>query len=83
MEEAKLTSKSQITMPKAVRDTLGLATGDKVRFVPARNGYRIVAVRDDLPSLRGMFKGRRAKPLGIDDMNAMIARMGAGKERTR
>jgi antitoxin PrlF len=83
MEEATLTSKSQITMPKAVRDTLGLGTGDKVRFVPARNGYRIVAVRDDLPSLRGMFKGRRAKALGIDEMNAVIAKMGSGKERAR
>ena len=59
MEIATLTSKSQITMPKAVRESLGLAAGDRVQFVPARNGYRIVAVHDDLSALRGMFKGRR------------------------
>lgn len=77
MEEATLTSKSQITMPKAVREAMGLGAGDKVQFVPARNGYRIVAVREELPALRGMFKDRRAKALSIAEMNAEIAKMGS------
>jgi hypothetical protein len=46
-----------------------------VQFVPARNGYRIVAVREELPALRGMFKDRRAKALSIAEMNAEIAKM--------
>jgi len=83
MEEATLTSKSQITMPKAVRDALGLETGDKIRFVPARNGFRIVAMRGDLASLSGIFKGRRAKPLSIAAMNKSIREMGSREEPRR
>ncbi len=83
METATLTSKSQITMPKAVRESLGLGAGDSVQFVPARNGYRIVAVHDDLSALRGMFKGRRVKPLSIAEMNQTIAQMGSRKERLK
>ena len=83
MEEATLTSKSQITMPKAVRDSLGLETGDKIRFVPARNGFRIVAVRGDISSLSGIFKGRRDKPLTIAEMNQSIQEMGSRGEPRR
>ena len=39
MEIAQLTSKGQITIPKAVRDALGVDTGDKVVFVRASNGF--------------------------------------------
>lgn len=39
MEIAKLTSKGQITIPKAVRDALGVDSGDKVVFVKTSNGF--------------------------------------------
>ncbi|MGN0818175.1 MAG: AbrB/MazE/SpoVT family DNA-binding domain-containing protein [Candidatus Coproplasma sp.] len=39
MEMAKLTSKGQITVPKAVRDALGVDCGDKVVFVKTSNGF--------------------------------------------
>ncbi len=83
MEEATLTSKSQITVPKAVREALGLVPGDKIRFVPAWQGYRLVVVKGDITSLRGAFKGRRRKPLSIEAMNAAIAEMGSRKEPKR
>ena len=41
MEIAKLTSKGQITIPKAVREDLGVATGDKLIFVPCEGGYLV------------------------------------------
>lgn len=59
MEEATLTSKGQLTVPKAVRDALGVDAGDRVRFVPSRNGFRIEALKGDVTKLRGQFKGRR------------------------
>ena len=80
MEEATLTSKSQITVPKAVREALGLVPGDKIQFVPAWQGFRLVVVKGDITSLRGVFKGRRKKPLTIDQMNATIAQMGSKRE---
>lgn len=33
-EEAKLTSKGQITIPKTIRMALGLKVGEKVVFIP-------------------------------------------------
>ena len=80
MEEATLTSKSQLTLPKAVREALQAAPGDKIRFVPARNGYRLVVIRHDLKSLAGMLKGRRKTALSIAGMNRAIAEMGSREE---
>ena len=83
MSEATISSKSQITVPREVREAMGLGAGDKIRFVPARGGFRIVSVRSDLRSLKGLFKGRRAAPLGIEAMNKTIAQMGTRSERAR
>lgn len=73
METATLTSKSQITVPKAVRKALGIGPGDKIQFVPAWQGFRVVVVKGDITRMAGYFKGRRAKPLTIEQMNAAIA----------
>jgi antitoxin PrlF len=83
MEDATLTSKSQLTLPKAVREALGVAPGDKIRFVPAWSGFRIVAVKGDIKALRGVFKGRRGKPLTVEEMNEAIAEMGSRREPRR
>jgi antitoxin PrlF len=73
MTEATLTSKSQLTLPKTVRDSLGIGPGDRIRFVPSLNGFRIVAMKGDITKLRGMFKGRRAEPLSIEEMGLAVA----------
>jgi AbrB family looped-hinge helix DNA binding protein len=39
--KAKLTSKGQITLPKGLRDRLGLRTGDEVEFVEQDGGFRV------------------------------------------
>jgi antitoxin PrlF len=80
MTEATLTSKNQITVPKAVRQAMGLVNGTKIQFVPARNGFRLVAIPSDFAALKGFAKGRRAEPLSIEAMNACIAEMGTPEE---
>lgn len=80
MEQATLTSKSQITLPKAVREALGVGPGDKIHFVPAWQGWRLVVLKGDITRMRGVLQGRRAKPLSIEAMNAAIARMGSRAE---
>lgn len=66
MHEAILTSKSQLTLPKAVRDAMGVGAGDRIRFVPSRKGFRIVAMNGDIRRLRDIFKGRGAKPVAVE-----------------
>jgi AbrB family looped-hinge helix DNA binding protein len=41
MERSRLTIKGQITIPKGVRDRLGLRPGDEVVFVEANGEIRI------------------------------------------
>ena len=83
MEEATLTSKSQITVPKAVREAIGAVPGDKIQFVPAWQGYRLVVIKGDISAMRGALKPRRKKPVTIAEMNQTIAQMGSKRERRR
>jgi antitoxin PrlF len=50
---ARLTSKGQITLPKAVRDALGLHEGDRVLF-RVEGGYAVLARTADLLELAGV-----------------------------
>jgi antitoxin PrlF len=74
MASATLTSKGQITLPKVVRDELGLSAGNMVDFVRTNDGFKIVAVSKDVRSLRGMFAGRVKRPVSIDAMNEAIGK---------
>jgi len=45
MIESTITKKGQTTLPKPVRETLGLQAGDRVRYVIADGEVRILPVR--------------------------------------
>ena len=45
MIESSITKKGQTTLPKPVRETLGLQAGDRVRYVISNGEVRILAVR--------------------------------------
>lgn len=49
---AKVTSKGQITLPKAVRDALGLAPGDRVLF-RVQGAHALLARTPNLIELAG------------------------------
>ena len=77
MATAVLTSKGQITIPKEVRERLGVDTGDRVEFVEIEGGvFTMVAATRDIRELKGIIP-RPAKPVAIDQMNRAIARMGS------
>ena len=42
VDNAKVMAKGQVTIPKDVRDVLGVASGDRVTFVVEGNNVRIV-----------------------------------------
>ncbi len=45
MFESRITIKGQTTLPKAVRDSLAVKAGDKVRYVIVDEGVLIMPVR--------------------------------------
>lgn len=80
MPVATLTSKGQLTMPQVVRESLRLEAGDKVDFVAdPLGGYRVVAVRKDVKSLRGRFVGRVSKPVRIEAMDEAVRKEAADR----
>lgn len=54
-EEATVTKKGQVTIPKKIRDRLGLKEGEKVSF-EVRGGEAVLLpeVKNPLESLRGL-----------------------------
>ena len=77
MSTSTVTSKGQITLPRDVRQALGLGVGDKVDFVPAEGGFKIVALRKDISGLKGKFAGRVKRPITIKEMDEAIAESAA------
>jgi len=76
MATAVITSKGQITIPKSVRERLGVDAGDRVEFVETENGiFTVIAATRDVKELKGIVP-KPAKPVSVDDMNRTIARMG-------
>jgi antitoxin PrlF len=75
---ATVTSKGQITIPVQVRSELGISAGDKVEFVELGKGqFAIVPATRSIKELNGVFRGRRRKPVSIEEMDAAIARRAA------
>jgi AbrB family looped-hinge helix DNA binding protein len=80
MPTATVTSKGQVTIPKAVREVLGVDAGDQIDFIVNDHGEVTVrGVGGDVRELRGLLKrpGRRA--VTVEEMNAAILRHHARK----
>jgi len=76
---ATMTSKGQVTIPRPVRAALGLDSGDRIEFVELGKGqFAIVAATRSVQELKGLFRGKRSKPVSIEEMNAAIAKRASG-----
>ena len=77
MPAARITSKGQITLPKEVRDALGVEPGDRVAFRIQEDGAVVVEPETlDIRSLRGRLVPRR-RGVTLEEMDATIRREGA------
>ena len=74
----RLTSKGQMTLPKAIRDRLGLESGDKLDV--AIEGMRIVLIPKTLhlADICSFLPAPR-KPVSVEDMDEGIAQAAAGE----
>ena len=68
--ESTVTSKGQTTLPKDVRDRLGLAPGDKVRYLIIGDEVRLVRPRKVM-TLCGRLP-HDGDPVGLDEMDRAI-----------
>jgi antitoxin PrlF len=71
--ESTITSKGQATIPKEVRDHLGLKPGDRVKFFFHPQGGVMILPKRPLSTLRGMLKSSRKRPATMEEMDEAIA----------
>jgi antitoxin PrlF len=85
MPTSTLTTKGQITLPKEVRNLLGVAPGDQLDFVIGQDGsVRVVPLSRPVHELFGMLaiRGRRpASATTIDD--SIVSAIAEDDERIR
>ena len=79
MTIATVTSKGQITIPARVRAAMGIDAGDRVEFVELDEGqFTLVPATRSVQELKGLFQGKRGRPVSIKEMKAAIARRASG-----
>jgi antitoxin PrlF len=75
MSSSTLTSKGQITIPRAVRDRLGLREGDRVVFQFDEHGNLLLRQETQSPlgQLPGLLKHlAKDRPVTLEEMKAAV-----------
>ncbi len=75
--EATVSSKGQVTLPKALRESLGIHTGSRIRFSQtSHGGFRGEPVRFDIQDLWKMADAgpRVTQVMTFEEMDAAKAR---------
>ena len=71
-----VTSKGQLTLPKALRDKLQLAPGDRIEFrVDDDDTVRLVVKRNSIRRLKGML-AKPKNPVSLNEMEEAIEKGG-------
>ena len=71
MLESAVTKKGQTTLPKPVRETLGVGAGDRVRYVILEGEVRILPVRP-IHRLFGVLE-HDGPPVSLEEMDRAVA----------
>ena len=80
MIAATLTSKGQITIPKAVRQSLHLQAGDRLAFVLHGEGEAIIRpITRTVDEVFGMLHRKGMKARSVEEMNTAVAARAKGK----
>jgi antitoxin PrlF len=67
--ESAITTKGQATIPKAIREHLGLKAGDRVKFFLHPDGSVVLLPKHPATALRALVKAKR-NTVTIKQMNA-------------
>jgi AbrB family looped-hinge helix DNA binding protein len=71
--ESAITTKGQATIPKAIREHLGLKSGDRVKFFMHPDGSVVLLPKRSASVLRGIVKPRRRRRTSIEQMSEAAA----------
>jgi AbrB family looped-hinge helix DNA binding protein len=74
MSDSTLTAKAQTTVPKDVREALGVKPGDTLSWRVRGNRATVRAKNQPIASIFGMLHDPKRKPLSLEDIDAAIAR---------
>ena len=74
MPTSTLTSRGQTTIPKPIREALGLQPGDRVEFLVQEGQVVLRRATADITELDGMLDRSDQDPVSIDEMNEAIQR---------
>ena len=75
MPTATVTTKGQVTIPKEVREHLGVETGDRLSFVVQDDGTVLVKpITRHVRELDGLLRRPARRPVSISKMDEGIAR---------
>ena len=70
--ESAITSKGQTTIPKAVREHLGLKPGDRVKFFFHPDGHVVLLPTLPASALRGIVH-YEGPPITVEEMDNAVA----------
>ncbi len=79
--ESAITTKGQATIPKAIREYLGLKAGDRIKFFVHPDGSVVLLPKRPAAALRGIVKAQRT--VTLDEMSEAVAGGVLGRTRSR
>jgi antitoxin PrlF len=71
--ESAITTKGQATIPKTIREHLGLKSGDRVKFFMHPDGSVVLLPKRPATVLRGIVKPRLRRRASIEEMSEAAA----------
>ena len=71
--ESAITVKGQATIPKSIREHLGLQPGDRVKFFVHPDGSVVLLPKLSASAVRGIVKSRNRRPVTTEQMTAAVA----------
>ena len=80
MALATLTSKGQVTIPKEIRESLHLHTGDRIEILVKESGEAVIRpICQKVDDIFCILKNINQKALSIDEMDQAIKKRLKGK----
>jgi antitoxin PrlF len=68
--ESTLTSKGQTTIPKDIRDSLGIKSGDRMTFTLMPDGTVLLRVKNkSVMNLAGSLRKKGRKPMPVEQLS--------------